>query len=230
MMPDTISYTSGSDTLHADLYAPNGTASGALVVVVYGTDGLVDNANGPWETMIRDYAATMAARGHAVLLPDYLSKTRTTPGPPVLESLAVHRTQWETALIDAVAHGRTIRGVDPARVGLLGFSLGGHLCLRIRGAAQPKTLSLYFTPLLDGPGPVGHARAAEIHHGDADSVPGTGFPNAPAIERLLTSEGTRTTLHRYPGADHGFAKSDEPNRQARKISKDRTVAFVDAEL
>jgi dienelactone hydrolase len=113
--------------------------------------------------------------------------------------------------------------VDAARIGLLGFSLGGHLCLRVR--AKAKILVEYFAPILDGIGPAGTLTHAQIHHGKADQFPGTGFSNAETIRKRLELEGTSTELFAYPGAGHGFIGDDQPNTDARTLSKKATLTF-----
>jgi dienelactone hydrolase len=157
------------------------------------------------------------------IIPDYFGVTETQPGPAVFELIAAHGEQWQTAISDAIDHAKTFQLVDATRIGLLGFSLGGHLCLRIRDKAN--ALVEYFAPVLDGIAVSGKLTHAQIHHGEADHGPGTGFSNAEAIKATLESERTTTELFPYPGAGHGFIGNDQANIDARKLSKDRTLAF-----
>jgi hypothetical protein len=99
---------------------------------------------------------------------------------------------------DTIDHPKTLAMVDAARIGLLEFSLGGHLCLRLR--AKANILVELFAPMLDGIGQAngGSLTHAQIHHGEADNLPATGYnPNATAIARLLEQEGTSTELFPY---------------------------------
>jgi dienelactone hydrolase len=226
-MKSIISLVSGAKSMTADMYTPTGKPHG-LIVIAYGSDGLTDDLSGPWKTMIQGYATSLADKGFGAVIPDYLSITGTPPGPAVFDAMSRLRDTWQTALSDAtdqvVAHSK----FDPKRVGLLGFSLGGHLVLRLR--AKAKVLVEFFAPVLDGIGAPGTLSHAQIHHGQADKLPGTGFPNASAIERTLKQEGTATELYPYPGAGHGFIGADHANQTARDLSKARTLTFFQTYL
>jgi dienelactone hydrolase len=224
----TISYTSCGVAITAELSSPTGTPPRGLVIIAYGSDGLTNNPSGPWGTMIRDYADSLARAGFVALIPDYLSVTPTKPGPAVFALITEQRGHWQEAISDAISHAISLPGVGATRVGLLGFSLGGHLCLRLR--AKAKVLVEFFAPVLDGIGPLGTLTDAQIHHGKADKGPGTDFSNAETIVNILKSEGTSTELFPYPGAGHGFIGNDPDNTNARTQSKERTMSFFGAHL
>lgn len=226
----TVKIQSGATTITGDLYAPTGSAPAGLVVIAYGTDGLEDNERGPWESMIRGYAEALTAQGFYSLIPDYFARTGTQRGVPAAEVLMNKRDEWAAALSDSVQHARSLARVDAGRIGLLGFSLGGHLALHIRAAANPKALVEFFAPMLDSIGAPGHVPHAQIHHGKADALPVTSYTNAIAIEALLKGEGSDVTLFGYEGAGHGFATQDDANKNSRDLSKARTLAFFAANL
>ncbi|HBH74170.1 MAG TPA: hypothetical protein DDY43_12225 [Synechococcales bacterium UBA10510] len=210
--------------LSSEFHAASTSSTKGAVVIAYGSDGLTDHLNGPWATMIREYAQGLAPLGFHTLIPDYLGFTNTAPGMAALELIPYRRSQWEQALEAAISLAGNQAGVHPSHVGLIGFSLGGHLCLRLRH--QVQVLVSFFAPVLDGLGPSGSLRSAQIHHGTADKTPGTGFENAAAIEQLLKVEGTTVEMHAYPGAGHGFKGSDLANQQARQLSMSRTLTFL----
>jgi len=224
----TISYTSRGVAITAELSTPTGTPPRGLVVIAYGSDGLTDNLSGPWGTMIRGYADSLAQAGFVALIPDYLGATKTPPGPTVFALIKEQRDYWQEAISDAVSHARSLPSVRATGVGLLGFSLGGHLCLRV--PAKAKVLVEFFAPVLDGIGLLGTLTHAQIHHGKADQLPGTDFSNAEKIMNILKSEGTSTELFPYPGAGHGFIGNDPDNTNARARSKERTMSFFGAHL
>lgn len=227
-MSNMISLSSGGKTVKTEQYTPQETAPRGLVVIGYGSDGLTDDLNGPWATMTRGYATALADRGFAALIPDYLAFTNTPPGPAALEMIAIRRDAWSRALSDVIDQAAASLLIAPGQVGLLGLSLGGHLCLRLRSKA--KVLVAFFAPSLDGIGAPGSLTHAQIHHGQADRVPGTGVENAEAIAAVLRSEGTETEVHLYPGAGHGFIGDDLANTEARDQSMERTLAFFQAKL
>ena len=225
-----IEITSGAAQIPAELYSPSGTASTGLVVLAHGTDGFEDNERGPWKTMIRGYAKKLATAGLFALVPEYFKKTDTTPGVQAAELMMVKRDEWSAALTDCVSHAKRLPRVDSSRIGLLGFSLGGHLCLHIRAATKPKALVEYFAPMLGGIGPAGTVPHAQIHHGTKDELPLTKFSNAGAIELVLTREHTAVTLFPYTGAGHGFAGKDAANTNARALSQTRTLQFFQTNI
>lgn len=221
-------FTSQGVPITGELYTPAAATKTGLVIIAYGTDGLTNHLTGPWEKMIRDYAESLASSGFVAMIPDFLAVTGTKPGEAVLASLTNNRDIWQTAISDAIDHGNGLPSVDAARVGLLGFSLGGHLCLRLR--AKAKILVEYFAPVLDGIGSAGKLTHAQIHHGEADQFPGTGFANAKLIKDELEREGTSTKLFPYLGAGHGFIGNDQANSDARTQSKNATLSFFQTQL
>jgi dienelactone hydrolase len=99
--------------------------------------------------MMRGYAEDLAGRGVFALMPDYFFRTGTKHGGAAAAEIAAKQDDWTSALVDSVAYGRTVPGVDGTRIGMLGFSLGGYLCLRARGAAKPIALVEYLVPFVE---------------------------------------------------------------------------------
>lgn len=110
------------------------------MVVGNGSDGMAE----PWVTMILDYAKEISRQDFYAVIPDYLARTSTPPGFTVFGQITTHAADWQAVIQDAVQFARTLRGVTGSRVGLLGFSLGGYLCLRVREEAQ--LLVEFFAP------------------------------------------------------------------------------------
>ncbi|MDQ3583549.1 MAG: dienelactone hydrolase family protein [Pseudomonadota bacterium] len=184
-MQAMTNFSSGGTTIPAELYNPAGTPNGGVVVIAYGSDGM----NDPWATMIRDYAIQLSQKGFVALIPDYFVSTGTKSGL-ALDAIPIHRDTWQTAVADAVAHAKTLPSVNASRVGLLGFSLGGHLCLRLRATA--KVLVEFFAPELAEFGGLGLTKSltlhAQIHHGLADNLVPF-HPNADNIDKTPKTEG-----------------------------------------
>ena len=179
--------------------------------------------------MLRGYATDLASRGLFVLIPDYFERTGTRHDGTAAIEIAEKRGDWATALVESVAHARTLTNVDPTRIGMLGFSLGGYLTLLARAAAQPKALVEYFAPRFDGLGPPGSVTSAQIHHGTRDSGP-TAFANAALIAAELKREGTNVEVFGYEGATHGFASTTAADRKADRDSKATTLSFFQSVL
>ena len=223
---ETAKFSSGGQTLSAELFQPASKHNGGVVVIAHGSDGMTD----PWAVMIRDYATELAKLNFLVLIPDYLGKTGTEPGRAVFDLIPKHLGTWHTAFADAVKHATTLPGVVASRVGLLGFSLGGHLCLRSRASA--RVVVEFFAPEFGELGGIGPASVltpkAQIHHGLVDPL--VPFTNAENIHNKLKREGTAAELFRYEGAGHGFAGADANNATARRSAKERTLEFIGANL
>jgi len=206
----------------AEMLDATGTPNGGVVIIAYGSDGMTDDLNGPWASMIRDYANELSRKGFVTLIPDYFLKTTTKPGKAALEQIPIYVDTWQATVGDAITHAKTLPGVVSTRVGLLGFSLGGHVCLRLR--AQASVLAVFFAPELQGLGSASSgALHAQIHHGLADTtVP---FTDAKRIDGLLKAEGATSEVFFYGGAGHGFVGNDTHNTIARRDSKERAVSL-----
>lgn len=222
-MSRTINFNSGTAVIPAELFDATGTPNGGIVIIAYGTDGMTDNLTGPWASMIRDYANELSGKGFAAIIPDYFIKTGTQPGKSAFEQIPIHVGTWQATVGDAITHAKTIPGIIASKVGLLGFSLGGHICLGLR--AQTRVLVSFFAPELQGLGSAAHSGLhSQVHHGLADSL--VPVDNAKRIDRLLRDEGATSELFLYEGAGHGFAGSDANNSTARRDSKAHAISFV----
>src|SRR5450755_2900989 len=127
-----VSIDSHRAAIQTEMFDATGVPNGGLVVVAHGSDGM----NEPWAREIRDYAANLAAKGFTVLIPHYFDKTGTPPGLVAFDQLSTNLGSWQEAFADALNYGRAVPGISATCVGLLGFSLGGHICLRLRGSAK----------------------------------------------------------------------------------------------
>jgi dienelactone hydrolase len=229
---DSTDFLSNGIHIATELYKPAGAGNGAAIILAYGSDGMIDNKNGDWATMIREYAGDLSKKGFHALVPDYFLRTGTPAstidyqhgGGLVVMS---HKSDWQDTLADAVQYATTLPGVNPARIGLLGYSLGAYLSLRLR--AKAKALVAFFPPWLDGLGPGANpGLPVHIHYGDKDFLDYAG--NKGPIEQELLKEHALVKLHLYPGANHGFTGSDAANTSARALSKAHTIDFFGTSL
>jgi carboxymethylenebutenolidase len=225
-MTNLINIDSHGTTMQTEVFHPAGTRNGGAIVVAHGSDGMAE----PWADLIRGYATELAGQGFSAFIPSYFAKTGTVPGPSVFSQLPAKLPLWVEAVSDAVAHVKAVPGISAERVGLLGFSLGGHICLRLRGST--KVLVEFFAPELRQLGGLGAPQPrtphVQIHHGLADLL--VPFSETQAVVAALKHEGTAPEVFTYEGAGHGFAGADPNNATARRSSKGRTLAFFEKHL
>ena len=223
-MSEAIEFTSNGKSISAELFKPGGAgAKDGVIIIAHGTDELLE----PWGVQIRQYAEALAEKGFIALIPRYFLSTETAPGFRDLEPIFQHRLTWQQAVADAVARAMALPGADSSRVGLLGFSLGGHLCLRLR--AMAKVLVEFFGPALDLEPMNTNKLFAQVHHGTEDKV--VEFEsNFGPITEILKKEGAVCDFHSYPGAGHGFIGTEPANTNAKKESRERTLAFFESHL
>lgn len=228
-----LTFKSRGQDIPTNIFSPSTAANGGLVILAYGSDGLVDNGNGPWKSLIEGYATDLAGVGYIAAIPDYFAASGTSPGDldpsnPVgyLKQVLAHRAAWQAALEDAateLAKPALLPGIDASRIGFVGFSLGGHLCARASQAVRASVL--FFAPQFDGLGLSGTlSTKIEIHHGEDDFL--SYATNAVPISQELTNH--RADCHlwpAYPGAVHGFVRLDQDNIDAQKKSRMRTFDF-----
>ena len=221
-----ISINSHAESVRLEVFKSTGPLSGGTVIVIHGSDGMGD----PWAGMIREYATALSARGFTVLIPHYFDKTGSTPGTQIFAEMPEKLHSWHEAISDTVAYAGTLTPSTSRPIGLLGFSLGGHLALRLRGTV--KAVVEFFAPELLELGGISSANSApthvQIHHGLADSL--VPFSNAQNIEAALKSEGRVAEVFSYQGAGHGFIGADADNRAARTDAKARTLEFFDKQM
>jgi hypothetical protein len=53
-MATTIRFKSAEAMIPAEMVDATGTPNGGVVVIAFGSDGMTDDLNGPWASMIRD--------------------------------------------------------------------------------------------------------------------------------------------------------------------------------
>jgi dienelactone hydrolase len=225
-------YLSGGIHIGTDVYKPVGPANNAAIVLVYGSDGLIDNKNGPWASMIQEDATSLAQKGFHALVPNYFLRTKTPAGSidyqnGGLVAVMANKDQWQSTIADAVQYAKTLQGIDPSRIGLLGYSLGAFLSLRL--CAEAKGIVAFFPPRLDVVGAGAAPRLpVDIHYGDKDFLE---FKvHTEPIVQELRAHGAVVKTHCYPGANHGFSLKDAPNTSARAQSKTRMLDFFKASV
>jgi hypothetical protein len=119
--PTIDTFKIGATKVTVELFAPERQGKYPAIILLHDSAGL--KGPGP---LFRMCAKILAGEGYVVLLVHYFDGT---PHQKV-EKEDVHKKvfqSWLGNVAGAVRHARTLKNVDPQRIGLCGFSLGGYL-------------------------------------------------------------------------------------------------------
>lgn len=209
------SFTSGGVPIAVDWF-PAGGGTGPAVLLLHGADGLA------FAEGYRLAARVLASAGYGVGLVHYLDRTRDRR--VVYARIKQDYPTWLAVTRDAVSWIAAHPGVDPARIGIVGVSLGAALAIDTAGAdPRIKAVVDYFGPVLEGV----HERVKRlpptlILHGQMDGV--VGVEHAHAFAAMLKRLGTPYEIQIYPDQGHGFIG------QAQLDSASRVAAFLGRHL
>jgi carboxymethylenebutenolidase len=221
MAPTTGTCVSDGKPITIEFFLPASGGTHPLVLVLHGSFGLLPQ----YRPDIVSFADALNAQGIAAALPHYLEVTGTAPGPGVFSQIDARRNQWQDACSDALAALAGDERFDVARMGVLGFSLGGCLAL---GLAMdiPPSCSLcgavdFFGPVRMLDGDWSSLPRLLIMHGDADPLvdPTESTWLAGELVKAGRSSPDDFELEIYPSEGHGFKGA------ALKDSRERTCAF-----
>ena len=164
--------------------------------------------------------------GDAVLL----RSTKTDPGPGVLNVLPENSPTWRQACSEALTILAGDDRVDAARLGVLGFSLGGHLALSLAMDPPP---GVTLKAVVDFFGPTGTLQPhwakmppLLIFHGTDDPLvrPSESDFLVGELEKAGKRNGRDYFYEPTAGETHGFKGA------ALTKSRDETVEFFKARL
>jgi carboxymethylenebutenolidase len=190
-----LTFDSGGKTVRLDAYLP-ANAGNLLpaVIALHGAGGGVAGMD--------KAAVLLAEQGFAVYVLHYFDRTGTQFADKqiIFKNFPV----WMKTLWDSISFVENQPGVDRARIGLLGFSLGAYLSLanacidgRVRAVVEffgglPREMKFFmrrFCPVL-------------ILHGEADAtIP---VEEAYQLQQLLEKKNIPYDIKIYSGAGHGF--------------------------
>lgn len=124
----TMRVESAGRTVDVIVYTPTGRLNGAVIVMLHGARGL-----GSTLPVFDPRALQLASRGYVVATPQYYDVTRGDTGRG-----GRNMDLWRDLSNDVAAALARVPGVDAARVGVWGFSLGGWLS--VEGAMRHASL------------------------------------------------------------------------------------------
>jgi dienelactone hydrolase len=209
------------------------------VLILHGTLGLEP----PFGPDIVSFAAALAKVGIAAVIPHYFAYTGTKAGEEAMMSMLHNLPAWERACGRVLSFMAGDRRFDKTRGGVVGFSLGGHLALKLslqpHGGMNLKGVVDFFAPTIQPAvtGDWSKLPPVLIHHGTADPL---SIENSRHVVRELEAvhrQVAKLTFGRpptgpiaedrfieYPGEAHGFTGA------ALAASRDSTTEFLKRHL
>lgn len=193
------------------------------------------------DTFIRSIVDRLAEAGYCALAPDLYHRLDSALEP--MRKLKLLTDPEVIADVNAtIAHLCARREVDPGRLGITGFCMGGRVAY-LMAATNPllKAAVVYYGGNIMVPWGEGvaapFARTPQIncplmfHFGAEDTNPSP--DDMRALDAELTRHNKAHEFHVYPNAGHAFmnfANAERYREAAAKVSWPRTLAFLDRHL
>jgi carboxymethylenebutenolidase len=211
------------DTGHQAYLARPAGGSGPGVLVLHAWWGLT-----PVFTRICD---DLAARGYVALAPSLFSRGATADTIPDAEAL--RDAQDEEAVVRPVllasaALLRSLPGVSPAPLAVIGFSLGAYWAFHL-SQVQPEDVGAVVVFYGAGEGDFRETRAAYLgHFAEQDPYEDLGYVRD--LEQQIRDAGRDVAFHVYPETRHWFVEPNRPeyDPDAAALAWERTRAFLAA--
>lgn len=218
-----MSFSSGSETVPGFIVAPNDAIRKPAVVVIQEWWGLND--------FIREKVDFFARQGYVALAPD-LYRGQTTADPDAAHQL-MRGLPEDRAMRDlkgAVAYLQARADVDPKRIGVVGWCMGGGYSLSL-ALAEPALAGavIYYGRLVTDDAAIKGLQVPLLGNfaGEDKGIP---VESVQEFERKAKAAGKKVDFKVYPGAGHGFASSKDPQTFRAEDAKDadaRTNAFFE---
>jgi dienelactone hydrolase len=200
-------FPSGGRQIRIDHYAPRRNGNTPAVILVHGSGGPLGGLD--------PFAGQAALFGVNVFVLHYFERTGHSWVSP--HEIEQHFPAWLETLHDGVDFVSRQPGVDPNRIGLLGFSLGSYLSLAL--ATQDSRIAAVAELFGGLPEPF-TAEAAKlppilILHGSQDRI--VPVDRAHQLEQLLKEHRIPYEIQIYPDQGHvfqGLAQLDALRRVA----------------
>ncbi len=197
------------------------SGGGPGVVVIQEWWGLVPN--------IKDICDRFAGEGFVALAPDlYHGKASTEPDEAGKLMMALNMGQAAKDLSGAVDYLVGLDAATGAKVGSVGYCLGGGLSLWLASLKPQVGACVIYYGVLPGAQPDMAAVQAPVlgHYAEHDDWAGPAAVRD--LETKLKDAGKQVEFHTYPDTQHGFFNDTRPDvhaPEASQLSWERTLAF-----
>jgi carboxymethylenebutenolidase len=210
-----ITYKSGDETVSAILYTPQGKGPFPALVVIHEWWGLND-----W---VKEEASKLADQGYVALAIDlYRGKVATTPDEAHQIMRGVPEDRANRDLLAATAYLRSQKNIDPARIGSIGWCMGGGYSLNL-AIADPKLKAavINYGHLASDDATLKKINAAilGIFGGQDKGIPAA---DVKKFESQLKALGKTVDIHIFPDAGHAF---ENPNNKQGYRADDAAEAW-----
>jgi carboxymethylenebutenolidase len=223
-------YKSGGVEVSGYFYKPSGTGPFPAVLVVHGKSGLGEG--------MRPHLTWLATQGYVALAPDYFTPIGMTAEKFDVSFYLNNVDQAREVLGQGLEALKSLSYVDPNRLGVVGFSLGGYLAFILATRNDVKGIVSYYGAYAPT-APAACSLAdiiAEIKvpvlmfHGDADQL--VPIAHANTARDLLTSKGKQFEYFIYPGVEHAFDLQGAATYDANATTdaRQKELTFLKAKL
>jgi len=227
-MVEKVSFRSNGTTCDALLAVPE-SGHGLGVILIQEWWGLVPH--------IESVTQRLASEGFVVLAPDlYHGASTDEPDEAMRLMMGMAMDTAASEIAGAAAYLADSPVVDSARIGSIGFCMGGSLALWAGTLSTQLQATVGFYPGMPWENMRPHwpnydDKASLVHCSEED-----GTSSDPAIQQAkaaIESAGGVVTLYDYPGTHHAFFNDERPevyDADAAKVAWDRTIRFLRSHL
>jgi carboxymethylenebutenolidase len=207
LVTESIEYPANGGTGMGYLVRPDDAGRHPGVVVIQEWWGL--------EEHIKEVARRFAREGFVAVAPDlYHGRVATEPDEARKLAMAMNREQAAKDLDGAIAYLRGLDMVEPKRVGMIGFCMGGSLALLMacRNTNVGAAAVFYGGNMgdLDDVKNL-HCPLFAAYGEDDQSIP---LDRIEALRRTLADAGRQFEIKVYPAAPHSFFNDTRPSYRA----------------
>lgn len=199
--PREVSFPSGGETVHGFLYTPSAPGPHPAIVVIHEWWGLT-----PW---VKEQAAELSSQGYVTLAVD-LYRGKSTTDPEVAHELmrGLPQDRGVRDLVAAANYLKTLKSVDPNRLGAAGWCMGGTYAA-LFAVADPdlRAVAINYGALPTDPAALQKIHAAILgNFGALDH--GITPEDVHTFASAMKAIGKPVNVKIYPKAGHAFENPD----------------------